>query len=448
MSSIHTIPKEFTRIDFQKFIRGQIISLWWNSAKRNEKISSSFRSFILALIERKINEAINCRLTIKENCFLWFIFVPALLRLAILEYVHYCQMINIPMMTNSDIATASGIPENKINEIMNDLLVEKNKIIIFRKEYFNFFQFLKEEKKYLAYPIKNCAICATMGAGKSTFINAILGNSILPARCAATTAKIISVFHKNEEINNLIGGFSSRNHDRKEFYEDVTNNLIESWNNDSDISLIFLRGNLDEISNNDTTIVIHDTPGTNNSSEPLHHKITVDFLTNNKFDLIVFVLNMEHLCITDEDALLKEIYEKVVKKYNTKIIFALNKVDSIDPEIDDLDKLICNEKKYLTMLGYKNPEIYPVDAKDGKLLKMAIRGNSHQMTNMELDNFPFAVKSLIRRSDEEIKEKTVVSFDEDKIVIEENDYSKSLLCSLLYRTGLPDIEQRMKEIMK
>ena len=42
-------------------------------------------------------------------------------------------------------------------------------------------------------PIKNIAVCATMSSGKSTLVNALLGNDVLPARNEATPAKITSI---------------------------------------------------------------------------------------------------------------------------------------------------------------------------------------------------------------------------------------------------------------
>ena len=68
----------------------------------------------------------------------------------------------------------------------------------------NFESFKDSEEEYNKLKKFNVAICATMSSGKSTFVNALLGNDYLPAKNEATTATITSVYDKDYS-DNLLG---------------------------------------------------------------------------------------------------------------------------------------------------------------------------------------------------------------------------------------------------
>ena len=182
-----------------------------------------------------------------------------------------------------------------------------------------------------------------MSAGKSTFVNALLGKDVLPARNEGTTAKITSVYDKDGS-KNLIG-FVEKNSNIENLCLDANLSTINSWNNDAETNRIFLQGDLDGIGNKGLIVAVHDTPGTNNSGDRNHHKITMDFLTSQKLDALIFVANATQLKTTDEHALLKEIFEKVVKQNNLPVIFVLNKADELDSEKENISEIIT---KYLT----------------------------------------------------------------------------------------------------
>lgn len=262
-----------------------------------------------------------------------------------------------------------------LNNIINPKLITDKKIIQSFSDYLDFKEALSS---YNSLRIANIGVCATMSAGKSTFVNALLGDDYLPSRNEATTARITSVYD-NDHSQKLIG-FTMSGNKLAEIESNVSEKDVDSWNSDSDITRIFLQGDLDNIGNNGIVVSVHDTPGTNNSGDKNHHDITVNFLSSQKFDVLIFVANATQLCINDEYELLKEIYEKVVKPNNLPVIFVLNKADEFDPEKEDISQIITKYSDYLCEIGFENPKIFPVSSKAARLLKMAKKGRSENLS--------------------------------------------------------------------
>ena len=317
----------------------------------------------------------------------------------------------------------------------------KNKTIKINCTY-NFEAFKNKEEEYNKLKQFNVAICATMSSGKSTFVNALLGNDYLPAKNEATTATITSVYDKDYS-DNLLGCIKKGN-DLIPCGKDVTLKDIENWNTDKNVSQIYLQGDLDNIGNKGAVVCVHDTPGTNNSSDSTHHDITMNFLNENKMDLIIYVSNAEHLGVNDEKQLLTEI-----KKLETPVLFIINKADSIDFEKEDFDKIKNQHCKYLQDIGFKNPNVLPVSAKAARLFKMSLKDKAERFTENEMDSFVSYYRKFTKRIDlsnnSNIKNPYTTN---ETICIESKNYNKQDIFNALNKTGITKIEQTIENYIK
>lgn len=372
----------FARIGLLGFIRSQRVSVWWNGEDRNNKLSIAFRDFILSLIDGRYDDAERHRKEIADNCTPWLLCCKNFMRLAYVEYAYFCEATGRGIEDSATILTALGISKRKSKSFFNDMHKRLCKSKIVAETYSAFQEFMDAEASYYALPIRNCAVCATMGAGKSTFINALLGCDVLPARNEATTAKITSVYDRDGQ-KQMSGFFQGEKGSIGGLCDDVTLKVLDGWNNNRELSHLFLCGDLDGIRNKGMVVAVHDTPGTNNSSDHTHHHMTMKFLADNLIDLILFVLNAEHIGTTDERTLLREVYRNVVRKYNPSVLFILNKKDSIDPDKEDIDKMVVETRRQLEEIGYVNPTILPVASKSARLLKMSAKGLESRLTSKE-----------------------------------------------------------------
>lgn len=334
-------------------------------------------------------------------------------------------------------------------EFQNVLLLVKNPEAIsdtrVSKSFLRLNKFLDELENYNMLKVVNIGVCATMSAGKSSFVNALLGYDYLPMRTESTTARITSVYD-NDNSSKLIG-YTMKAKNILSLKDKLDSKSVDEWNSDDNIDRIILQGDLDNISNNGVIVAVHDTPGTNNSGDRNHHDITLDFLKNNKMDAIIFVANIEHLCTTDEADLLKELYEKVIVTQNIPVIFVLNKADSIDSEKETFDTVLTYYKDHAKELGFTNSSFIPISSKAARLLKMAIKNKSNLFTESEYDTFPLVVQKFTKRLNLNDGDEIPKS-DDQEITIDGEIYKKEELITALFHTGINRIETEIETIVK
>jgi predicted GTPase len=224
------------------------------------------------------------------------------------------------------------------------------------------------------------AVIATMSSGKSTLINAMIGEELLPSRNSACTATITHL--KNNDLmagKDWLAGWYDIN--RKLIgYSSVTPELMERLNNDECISDICIEGDFPNIKSKYFPLIITDTPGPNNSRTESHKEHTYRIIRNNNAikPVVLYVLNATQLEIHDDDELLtmvaKELYDPG-EQSKDRFIFVVNKMDILDEERGEKTRDTLNSvKQYLKKHGIENPNIYPVAAEMCKVLRMFENG--------------------------------------------------------------------------
>lgn len=212
------------------------------------------------------------------------------------------------------------------------------------------------------------AICATMSAGKSTVLNALLGVNYIPSSNLACTAKVSSFLNCCELEGEFTVG-AKRMRDGRIIEGVAEGDKISSWNDDDNVEQIYLVGTFPNIS---TPFVVHDTPGVNSALNPIHRDVTQNFLTENPPALLAFVINAENNGSNDEAHFLRWLGRNLVDKHGTEIIFVLNKMDSPDFEREDRQGFLDDTRAELIQLGFKSPKIFPVSAEAALLFRMLL----------------------------------------------------------------------------
>lgn len=362
---------EFRKLNVIHFFENQIIREKRDRQKKNTEYTKKFNDVLKYLLEQNYVEAKKTCKTLKK-CLKW---------LLLLELQYYCSVLEYIFPSDENLAFVFNFSVKHIEKFKQNVQIKLPVNSFIEKTYKNFIDFKEQEEKYKTLSKKNIAVCATMSAGKSTFVNALLGRDVLPVRSEATTSKITSVYD-NDNSNSLIG-FVDVNGKIVDRCLDTNLSIINGWNDDSNVSRIYLQGNLDGIGNNGIIAALHDTPGTNYSGDNTHHDITLKFLTSNKFDALIYVANATQLCTTDECIMLKEIYKNVADKNKTPVIFVLNKADCLDPEKEDVTEIIERYRNYLEKIGFNNAMVYPLSSKSARILKMVRNNLSENLTGKE-----------------------------------------------------------------
>ncbi len=168
-------------------------------------------------------------------------------------------------------------------------------------------------------------VTATMSAGKSTLLNAMIGSKLLPSKNEACTSTLFCIEDHDDKAS-----FSGRIPHSTAYNEwsPVNEMLLSDWNMLSS-DTIQIRGDLPYIKNssNNYRVIFYDTPGPNNSMNENHAAITKRILTMSGYSAILFVMNAELLEVNDDWSLLQQIKKNIaLLKNNVEIIFVLNKM--------------------------------------------------------------------------------------------------------------------------
>ena len=242
-------------------------------------------------------------------------------------------------------------------------------------------------------------IAASMSAGKSSVINAILGSELLPAGNEATTAKIAHITVGSKIKPNAMAYSKSGNIVATS--NSICAEQIRAWNLSDDIATFdivipYLRSKLHSMVAGYTLV---DTPGANNSVDERHKEQFIRVVKAYPKSPILYVLNATQLGTNDDAEIIRTIREINPKQ---RIIFALNKVDALDEEKGETAKhYVSLAHKYLEGLGYKNAKIIPLMAQSALIAKKSLNhidlGRAERNTLLtELERFrenPFHLNS-------------------------------------------------------
>ena len=206
-------------------------------------------------------------------------------------------------------------------------------------------------------------VVATMSAGKSTLINSLLRQKLMPAKQEACTATIT-------EIKDTDGGcFTAKVYDSDgaliQTHPELTIEIMEKLNSNPAVSKIRAEGNIPFVSSEDVSLVLVDTPGPNNSRDPEHRAATYRMLSESSKAVVLYILNATQLAINDDYNLLSHVADSMRvggKQSRDRFIFVVNKLDEFKKGEDSVDAAIAKVRDYLKDNGIENANIYPASA--------------------------------------------------------------------------------------
>ena len=168
--------------------------------------------------------------------------------------------------------------------------------------------------------------------GKSTFVNALLGEELLISDVLPETATIQAIMHNSEKKAQVLyqDGSIQEGMATKEFLQQFS---AKTQKNTVDVKYIKIGYPIDFI---DSKVVLVDTPGVSDMDEQ-RVQVTYDFLP--KANVVLFVLDaVSPLKKTEKEF----IEEHLLQQGISKVIFVLNKMDLFDEEEESLEDYLEN----------------------------------------------------------------------------------------------------------
>ncbi|MFO0099824.1 MAG: dynamin family protein [Aphanizomenon sp.] len=239
-----------------------------------------------------------------------------------------------------------------------------------------------EKQKY------QVAVIAAMKAGKSTFLNSIIGVDVLASETAACTICRTDVLHipadqtprlleyREGERKPIVIAEGNEGEIQKKFL-DRTREIRETGNRDNTISFE-IEHPIEAISGLSSLagFTLVDTPGPNEWESAQFNTVELKRTALEALrtcNAILFVLNYASYKDNAVSELFKDLVEnrqEILESEKGKIYFILNKVDQKTEKDKDIDEVIQDLKRELSNFGFPNPIIYPASSRQGLLAKL------------------------------------------------------------------------------
>lgn len=250
-----------------------------------------------------------------------------------------------------------------------------------------------EGKKYTV------AVIATMSAGKSTLLNAMMCDDLLPSQNEACTSTVFRI-EDNDNISNHEASFIDGR--KKSDWVPASKSLLADLNNKG-YREIEIRGNLPNIKNSqrNSKVVFFDTPGPNNAMVDDHEKITKKIIRRADYCNLICVINSSTTGVNDEWRLLSFV-KKEIKKSGKKInpIFILNQIDVLESERgESVAELVNSVFTTLREYDFENPLIIPASARLSLWIRLCLNSATRMTAKEVMGDYRGAekIKSLFSR---------------------------------------------------
>ncbi len=248
-------------------------------------------------------------------------------------------------------------------------------------------------------------VVATMSSGKSTLINALLNKKLMPAKNEACTATITEI--TDNDSDSFTANVFNQSGELIEQIPDLTYEVMDRLNSNAEVHRIVAKGDIPFIDARTTALMLVDTPGPNNSQNQAHKNTTYSAINNDSNNLILYVLNGTQLSTNDDAALLDYVAEQIQKGgklIRDRFMFVINKMDSFDPENENIANVVEQARRYLASHGIYDPQIFPCSAFTALNLSTTLRDvDIDNLTRQQMKKLPSAARDTLMMIDKFIE---------------------------------------------
>ena len=292
-------------------------------------------------------------------------------------------------------------------------------------------------------------VVATMSAGKSTLINALLGKQLMPIKAGACTAKITRIQDDDDSTYKAVT--IDQNKTELEHYSSIDYETMKALNKNPDVSEIQVRGNIPFVTADEASLVLIDTPGPDNARDPRHRKIAAKALDQSSKMLVMFVMNGGKLHDEAQDAFLRRIAKSMSvggKQSKERFLFVINKIDDYEENNDDISgETIPDTVKYLEEMGIEDPNIFLAAAKPALLIRCYQNTLDEEEKKKLLDQITPVAKKLIKQKQLHLEQYPRLSRSCQMTIdkeLEKAIESNDVLGQALVHSGIRGIEETIR----
>ncbi|MHB9951311.1 dynamin family protein [Ligilactobacillus murinus] len=292
-------------------------------------------------------------------------------------------------------------------------------------------------------------IFATMSSGKSTLINSMLQQKLMPTSNLACTAKITKIMDDSKKKDNF-SVYAYTKEDETLLYstDDPDYKTMQMINNDTTVEYVQVNGRIPFNKSEKIILSIIDTPGPNNSRNANHGEVMDKELKYLWEDtIVIYVINATQFGINDDVEVLKKLRDKMI--YSPKVLFVVNKMDQIDTKEEDINEFLENVKEYLEIHGFKDPKIYPISSLAALNIRTLLQASNIDEEDDEVYNARALIRKLNRNDALHLENYSPVSEKiSNKIAMElqATKENNDKVGQALVHSGIRNIEESILEI--
>ena len=214
-------------------------------------------------------------------------------------------------------------------------------------------------------------VLGTMSSGKSMLINALIGQKLLFSDPEAATSTVTRIEQTDE------AEFKARRFDVNgkvlDHWRRADEALLKKWTSvkadpqqTHSLAYVQVQGAFPAIpGNEESRLVIVDTPGPSSAIYLEHGNITAEVIRKASSSMVFYVLNASQLGTKDDATLLVDVctaMEKGGRRTRDQFVFLVNKIDERMTGYGAVLKALGTVRKYLADRGIRNPIVVPCSA--------------------------------------------------------------------------------------
>lgn len=292
-------------------------------------------------------------------------------------------------------------------------------------------------------------VVATMSAGKSTLINALLGRKLMPSKNGACTATITKIQDDDDQTFKA----TAYGADKTEIahYSDLDYKTMASLNRKSEVSEIQVFGDIPFVKSEEVSLVLIDTPGPDNARDKRHGLVTAKALDQSSKMLVLFVMNGTKLHDEAQDAFLRKIAKSMSvggKQSRERFLFVINKMDDYDDEDDDIaNETIPDTIKYLEDMGIENPNVFPAAAGPALLIRRYLNSHDESERDKLYEDLEPILKKMTRQQQLHLEQYVKLPRGCQEVIDKELETAlreNDIVGQTLIHTGIRGIEETIR----
>jgi len=284
-------------------------------------------------------------------------------------------------------------------------------------------------------------VLAKVSAGKSTLINALLGEELMPSSNNAETAKVTRIVD-DDSAQSFTATALDENGLPILTLDKLTLEKMDRLNDDSTFDSVRINGNIPFASSVGYSLELVDTPGPDNMMNDSHHVIFENLITqqnkNGFKPLVVYIIPADSIGTQTTDSLLDVIRKQAAEErkhaIKNRFVFVVSKMDGV--KYKEVQRTLDATHDYLESKGIKSPVIIPVAAELALRIRQLQAGKLTEEEDQE--ELEFKVHKQCKHSELHFNELVTDQVSEASADIDPMD-------AALQYTGIPLLEAKLSE---